>query len=189
MQCLTVLKPKGRLCSIINSPGIVMQLLLDHIVEGYFPSTAILENLDGQNLTSQGAVAKSLLGNQVQVFQDGETPAGIYVVGNGQSLPGSKVTTPDIDTCAGVVHIIDAVMLPNDPSAAVLPSEAPVLAEAPASEAPMAEGPITSEPRCKPGLFNDTDSSAGPSATVDADDTMVSSSDAPAPTEGMHSIT
>ena len=139
------------------------------MANGYFPSETILANLEGQNLEGPGALTKSLLGNQVSVYQDGETPPSIYVLGNGQLLPGSKVTKADIQTCAGVVHIIDEVMLPDDPSAAVFPSSAPPLVETPASEA---EGPITSQPRCKPGLnVTDTPSEApGSSFVVDYDE-------------------
>ena len=43
------------------------------------------------------------------MVQDGES---IYVAAMGMD-PGAKVVTVDVETCVGVIHVIDAVLLPT----------------------------------------------------------------------------
>lgn len=78
---------------------------------GYFPSATILTSLEGETLDSPGASVTSLGDATLTVRQDGMSPAGIYVTAEGQGAPGAKVITADIETCAGVIHIIDALLV------------------------------------------------------------------------------
>ena len=88
-----------------------MQLLVNHVAEGHYPSATVLAALEGENLESPGASVTTLLDETLTVRQDGMCPAGIYVNAAGQEVPGAKVITADIETCAGVIHIIDKVLV------------------------------------------------------------------------------
>jgi hypothetical protein len=37
----------------------------------------------------------------------------IFIVADGQSPPGAEIILADIETCVGVVHVIDAMLLPG----------------------------------------------------------------------------
>lgn len=87
-----------------------VQLLVNHVAEGYYPSATVLAALEGETLDSAGASVTTLLGENLTLKQDGMTPAGVYVTAEGQEAPGAKVSTADIETCAGVIHVIDKVL-------------------------------------------------------------------------------
>lgn len=115
------------------------------MAQGYFTSPVLLEQLAGQTLDSPGGGLNTFLGEgALTVRQDGMTPPSIYVTAAGQELPGAKVTTADIETCAGVIHIIDKVLIAT--------AAGPV-SVAPALESDEAVAPAAGEVRCRPGLL------------------------------------
>jgi hypothetical protein len=151
-----------------------MQLLLNHLAQGYFPSSNIISQLTGQTLKSPGASILTVVNETLTVRQDGMKPPGIYVAAAGQLAPGAKVTTADIETCAGVIHVINKVLLPD--GAAVAASEAPapeLVSAAPSSE------PGAVSPRCDPNLFADVPADAPMGV-----DEAFADGIAPAPAEG-----
>lgn len=40
----------------------------------------------------------------------------MYVAAEGQELPGAKVVVLDVETCAGVIHVIDKVLQADAPT-------------------------------------------------------------------------
>lgn len=98
-----------------------MQVLLNHVVVGALPSDAILGVLgDADDGTT---TVSTLLGGDLVVSTVDGT---IFVRSGGIEAPGAAVETADVETCAGVVHVIDTVLLPGDS------------AESPATEEEMA---------------------------------------------------
>ena len=61
----------------------VVQLLVNHVAEGHYPSATVLAALEGENLESPGASVTTLLDETLTVRQDGMSPAGIYVTAAG----------------------------------------------------------------------------------------------------------
>lgn len=104
-----------------------MQVLLNHIVSQELTAEAIISLL-GESGGS--VVVPSLLGEDLFVTTDG---SGIFVQSRGLEAPGATVTVPDQITCAGPVHVVDAVLLPQMPDGTVVefgeavPSIAPII--------------------------------------------------------------
>lgn len=106
-----------------------LQVLFNHVVASYLPSTAVVAALKAASPAP--VELESLLGAALEVTTDSEsifvTPAGTDVM--------AKVVTVDVETCAGVVHVIDKVLVPAplaaeddeaaDDGFAAFPDEAP----------------------------------------------------------------
>ncbi len=81
--------PKATLDALAADPAKLKSVLLYHVVAGRAPATDVVK------LTS----AKTLEGRSV----------AIKVVDGSVFLDGAKVTTPDVTTSNGVIHVIDSV--------------------------------------------------------------------------------
>ncbi len=85
--------PEGTLDALLEDPtGDLADILLYHVVSGKIMSTDL----------SDGQTATTLLGKDITVTINGE---GVFI-------NDAKVTVADIDAVNGVVHVIDAVLLP-----------------------------------------------------------------------------
>ncbi len=142
--------PEGTLDALLEDPtGDLANILLYHVVSGKVMSTDL----------SDGQTATTLLGKDITVTINGD---GVFI-------NGSKVTVADLVADNGVVHVIDAVLLPpaitvvdiivNSPAHETL--EAAVIAAGLADDL-SGEGPFT--------VFAPTDDAfaALPEGTLDA---------------------
>lgn len=116
------------------------QTLLNHAIYGDLTADA-LRSIFSQSGTS--VISSTLSPFDVLL---GISSGAIFIRSPGTGTPGAGIDTPDIAICSGVVHIIDAVLLPTRPEGpgADLPDgkdsmEAP--AEGPGAEGPEADGP------------------------------------------------
>lgn len=105
--------PEGELDALLADPEALANVLSYHLVPGVVPSSALTESL----------MAESVLGEllDIQVSADGIT------------VNGAKVTQADVEAYNGVIHVIDAVLLP------------PVAEEAPVEEAVVEAAPVMTE--------------------------------------------
>jgi len=142
--------PAGVLDDLLMDPtGNLAKILLHHVVGAEVVSSSL----------SDGQVATTLLGQGIEVSI---TAAGVFI-------SGAQVTVADIDATNGVVHVVDAVILPpassvvdvivNSPDHTTL--EAAVIA-AELDGALSGDGPFT--------VFAPTDAAFNnlPAGTVDA---------------------
>ena len=85
--------PSGLLAYLVSAPeGYLTDVLLNHVVGGRVLSTDL----------SDGMKASSLLGEDIEITINGE---GVFI-------NGAKVIVADIVTQNGVVHVVDAVIVP-----------------------------------------------------------------------------
>jgi uncharacterized surface protein with fasciclin (FAS1) repeats len=86
--------PPGALDALLADPtGLLADLLLYHVVSGKAMSSDL----------SDGQVIETLLGNNVTVTINGE---GVFI-------NNAKVTVADLEATNGVVHVVDAVIVPE----------------------------------------------------------------------------
>ena len=90
--------PKATLDALAADPAKLKSVLLYHVVSGRATAADVVK------LTS----AKTLEGRSV----------AIKVVDGSVFIDGAKVTTPDVMTSNGVIHVIDSVLLPKEAVAA-----------------------------------------------------------------------
>ena len=104
-----------------------MQVLVNHVLFAEESSADLAAQVAA---AAPAPVVKSTVGGgSISLTADA---TGALLVGlTGAPAPLARVVTPDIDTCAGTVHIIDAVMLPAN-LLPMAPAPAPVLLPAPA---------------------------------------------------------
>jgi uncharacterized surface protein with fasciclin (FAS1) repeats len=87
--------PEGTLDALLADPtGALADILLYHVVSGKIMSTDL----------SDGQVATTLLGKDITVTINND---GVFI-------NDAKVTVADIEADNGVVHVIDAVLIPSD---------------------------------------------------------------------------
>lgn len=86
-----------------------MQILLNHVVPGDLTAAAIVEELGS---AGGSIVIQTLLDQDVYVTT---SESGLSIQSRGLKAPGALVLTPDVTTCVGPVHVIDAVLLPALP--------------------------------------------------------------------------
>eukprot|EP00892_Ulva_mutabilis_P008310 jgi/Ulvmu1/5851/UM025_0111.1 len=141
-------------------------VLLNHVVPGDLTAATILEAVgEGGGST----LVKSVGGGELFVSTVGDA---LYVQSGGLEAPGALVATQDVITCAGPVHVIDAVLLPTLPDGSqadlggnlvgVPPTETRDLALPPADTEAPAEGAGEEEaaPGTEPAVATDTDAAA-----------------------------
>ena len=85
--------PKATLDALAGNPAQLKSVLLYHVVSGRVTAADVVK------LNS----AKTLEGRSV----------GIKVAGGGVFVDQAKVTTPDVQASNGVIHVIDAVLIPK----------------------------------------------------------------------------
>lgn len=92
-----------------NDHGATLQILLGHVVPTYLPSSTVIEAV-----SAGPAMLATVAGTDVTASLEGED---VYVAAEGQDLPGAKVVVLDVETCAGVIHVVDKVLLADAPIA------------------------------------------------------------------------
>lgn len=96
---LTVFAPTeaafAALGEVPSDPAVLANVLLYHVVDGVVPSTAL----------SDGQVVPTLQGGTLTVDLD----AGVRIVGSSNAV---EVVLADVPAANGVIHVIDAVLLP-----------------------------------------------------------------------------
>lgn len=96
---LTVFAPTeaafAALGEVPSDPAVLAAVLLYHVVDGVVPSTAL----------SDGQVVPTLQGGTLTVDLD----AGVRIVGSSNAV---DVVLADVPAANGVIHVIDAVLLP-----------------------------------------------------------------------------
>lgn len=120
-----------------------MQVLLSHVV----PTPEDAATLIG----TAPASIPTLLGANLETSLDGEdlivTPEGTTIA--------AKVITTDVETCAGIVHVVDKVLIPvvENAGAATAPTAAAPAAATPVAEfetrevvVPVSEHPVAEPP-------------------------------------------
>lgn len=93
--------------SLPSDEDVIAQVLLNHMVAGELSSAAILEALGD---AGGSAIVPTLAGSELLVTTSG---GGLFLQSRGLEGPGAEVTAADVSTCAGVVHVIDTVLLPT----------------------------------------------------------------------------
>jgi uncharacterized surface protein with fasciclin (FAS1) repeats len=86
--------PDGALDELLADPEALSDVLLYHVVEGEVPASDVVE-LDGQSVATVN-------GAEVEVSVDGEAV----------QVNEAGVTQTDIAASNGIIHVIDAVLLP-----------------------------------------------------------------------------
>ncbi|WP_347833441.1 fasciclin domain-containing protein [uncultured Planktomarina sp.] len=86
--------PEGTIATLLlpENKDKLMSILTYHVVSGKVMSTDL----------SNGMMATTIQGGNVTIMTE-----------NGVTVNGAKVVTADIETSNGVIHVIDAVILPN----------------------------------------------------------------------------
>jgi uncharacterized surface protein with fasciclin (FAS1) repeats len=88
--------PEGTLDALLANPDKLRDVLLYHVVSGKVMAKDVV-GLDG-------AMVETLLGEDIEItIMDGD----VYI-------NNSKVITTDIETSNGVIHVIDAVLVPSE---------------------------------------------------------------------------
>ncbi|BDP40723.1 hypothetical protein DAETH_06920 [Deinococcus aetherius] len=108
--------PSDTLAAVLNDPEQLRAVLLYHVVPG--------------KVTSQQV--RSL--RSVKTAQGGNLT--VSVSGNTVRINNANVIRADLSACNGVVHVIDAVLVPPAAAAPAAATPAPAPAPAPAAEAP-----------------------------------------------------
>ena len=86
--------PEGTLTSLLDDEEALADILKYHVVAGYFTAEDVIE-LDGQTLpTVQGTTISITVNTAVFVN-------------------GAEVTATDIKASNGIIHVIDAVLIPS----------------------------------------------------------------------------
>jgi len=122
--------PEGVLEMVLADNELLTRILTYHVVEGIVTSDQISTMMAPS--MEMGAVGGDLLGGQLDVKLNAD---GTVTVNN------SNVIAADIMASNGVIHVIDAVLLPEDVAAVVAEAYA-AEAEAAAAAAPAAGGTI-----------------------------------------------
>ncbi len=86
--------PDGVLDNLLANPDELSNVLLFHVVEGKVMAEDVLE--------MDGAMVDTLLGEQIEIAID---MGKVYI-------NDAQVITTDIETSNGVIHVIDAVLVP-----------------------------------------------------------------------------
>ena len=86
--------PEGALAGLLADKDVLTSVLLYHVLNGKVMSTQAIE-LDGQEV-------EMLSGDSIAISLDGET----------LKINDAAVIIPDIEASNGVIHVIDAVILP-----------------------------------------------------------------------------
>ena len=86
--------PEGTIATLLlpKNKDKLISILTYHVVSGKVMSTDL----------SNGMMATTIQGDNVTIMTE-----------NGVTVNGAKVVTADIETSNGVIHVIDAVILPN----------------------------------------------------------------------------
>lgn len=101
-------------------PEMVLAVLYNHILPTEEDAASII--------AAGNATVTTVLGTDLEISVVGES---VFVTSGDIT---AEVTTTDVPTCAGIVHVIDKVLVPIlDAAAGSLESMAPMLAEAPVS--------------------------------------------------------
>ena len=85
--------PEGTVESLLQDTEALTAILTYHVVPGKVMSTDLTE----------GMMAATVEGSEVTI-----------TLANGPMVDGANIVTPDIETSNGVIHVIDAVILPAD---------------------------------------------------------------------------
>lgn len=116
-----------------SQPCARLQILAGHVVSGKLTSGALLHDTVA---AGAAGVSKTTLGGSSLVFTSAN--GTLYVALKGSTVGAAIVVTPDIVTCAGIVHIINKVLLPDPVApAAATPAPAPAPAPGPLRGAPL----------------------------------------------------
>lgn len=89
-----------------------MQVLENHFVAGELSSAAII---DAVGASGGSIIVQTLFGSELFVTTQG---ASLLVQSRGIAAPGATVVVPDVATCAGVVHVIDELLVAAGPGGA-----------------------------------------------------------------------
>ena len=117
-----------------DTASIFLQVLLNHIVAGELSAADIIAAV-GEGGGS--IIVESLLGSELFVTTVDDD---LFVQSRGLMPLGANVAIADVTTCAGVVHVIDQVLLPTfvdgtmtsfEIAPGMAPDQAPVPAEMP----------------------------------------------------------
>jgi len=85
--------PEGTVEALLQDTDALTAILTYHVVPGKVMSTDLTE----------GMMAATVEGSEVTI-----------TLANGPMVDGANIVTPDIETSNGVIHVIDAVILPAD---------------------------------------------------------------------------
>ncbi len=85
--------PAGTVEALLEDTDALTAILTYHVVPGKVMSTDL----------SEGLMAATVEGSEVTI-----------TLANGPMVDGANIVTPDIETSNGVIHVIDAVILPAD---------------------------------------------------------------------------
>lgn len=107
-----------------DDEDVIASVLLNHIVPAELTAAAIIEAL-GEGGGS--IVVQSLLDSDLFVTTVGDD---LYLQSRGLDAPGAEVVVTNVETCAGIVHVIDDVLLPAKADGSevmfdMMPMEAP----------------------------------------------------------------
>eukprot|EP00892_Ulva_mutabilis_P008313 jgi/Ulvmu1/5854/UM025_0116.1 len=150
------------------TPEALADVLLNHAVEGALPANAIMAALsDGGGEVE----IETLLGDPLLVTQ-GAT-GDIFLQSQGIPFPGAAVVMPNVFTCAGPVHVVDAVLAPNTAEGAIVPLGSTLPGGGPAP------GPAALGPMLAPGVVDEALDLLAPGVVFDGPDM------APGPVEFM----
>merc|ERR1712137_26342 len=97
----------------------LVNLLLEHVSSEYLPSDVIFTTL----ASAESVAVPTLTGSELTATEE---DSAIFVAAADQEQP-AMVITADIETCSGVIHIIDSLLLAGDSTetAATAPAPAP----------------------------------------------------------------
>ncbi len=105
---------EAAVAALVANPTALAEVLKYHVVVGNYPASELKNNMKLKTLTGENVIVKRYTNGKVKLF----SPAGKLL---------AMVTTPDVKTKNGVVHVIDNVLLsqkkPDMP--APKPDEAP----------------------------------------------------------------
>ncbi|MGV3709168.1 MAG: fasciclin domain-containing protein [Gemmatimonas sp.] len=86
--------PPGKLAALMKDKAALKEVLLYHVVTGSVNASEIAKLNGKGKKTAEGSEAK------------------IMMMGSGIMVNNANVTKPDVQASNGVIHVIDAVMLP-----------------------------------------------------------------------------
>jgi uncharacterized surface protein with fasciclin (FAS1) repeats len=86
--------PEGTVESLLEDTEALTEILTYHVVPGAVMSGDL----------SDGMMAETVEGSEIEISIDGDTVM----------VDGATVTTADIEASNGVIHVIDAVIMPGD---------------------------------------------------------------------------
>ena len=94
-----------------TNTGPALQALLNHVVAQELSAVDL-------NVRAAETISVRTLDGEEQIIN---TPgAGIFIQSSGLAPPGSLIITPDVEICAGIIHIVNKVLL-TAPYQAVAP--------------------------------------------------------------------